>query len=93
MKTLFTFLAPAPKQVGVKKLQNHQCECGRYMDVHIQNQRSRWDTPENYLWWECDYCTYEASKKAAAEKEKAIAQMQKARTKKVIQKSDTKVKK
>ena len=84
---------PAPKRVGVKKLQNHQCDCGRYMDVHIQNNRSHWETPENYLWFECDYCFIETWKKADAEHEKAIAQMQKARTKKVIQKSDTKVKK
>jgi hypothetical protein len=84
---------PAPKQVGVKKLPNYQCECGRYMDVHIQNNRSRWDTPENYLWFECDYCTFETWKKAAAKNEKAIAQIKKARTKKVIQKSDIKVKK
>jgi hypothetical protein len=92
MKTIFTFSA-APKKVGFKKLPNHQCDCGRYMEIHIQNARSIWETPENYLWWQCDFCDYEASKKIIAEKEKALAQMQKARTKKVIQKSDTKVKK
>lgn len=93
IKTTHYYSYPSPKRIAFKKLPNHQCDCGRYMEIHIQNVRSGWDIPENYLWWQCDFCDYEASMKACEESKKALAQIKKTRTKKVIQKSDTKVSK
>ena len=69
------------------KLKNRQCEQGHWIEPRVNFHHTRdMELPWLYLTWDCEHCFN-------IEGLKRLAEIEKARTKKVIQKSDTKVKK
>jgi|688.fasta_scaffold481798_2 hypothetical protein len=67
------------------KLSNKKCDLGHWMEPNILNTNSIWaDEPAFRFWWQCEVCE---QKKTMLR----LAQLEKQRAKKVIQKSDTKV--